>query len=175
MTTAVELFNVPKRRLLFAQLAPQRGRRRSAYTHTFGGPAKHQGNRPPRCKRSLVLFYDFDLTDPALAFLRAPGLSRFPIFAPIFTGSHSPFYRSFSGVHVGYRVLSDKAIQILAERPKDYDGLSDFPEELYSTRGNLTQARSASDGTVACSRPVAGAPGLCQTSPRAVYRSETSR
>jgi hypothetical protein len=132
MTTGVEIFDVPRRGLMFARLARRHPRGGAWFTHLFGGPPRHEGIVPAGCRLPLVSLYDFDVSDPTLGFPETVGFRRFPLYAPIFTASYSPFYRrGVVGLHVAYRVLSDKAIEVVSARTEDYDYFQDkFPQKL---------------------------------------------
>jgi hypothetical protein len=134
MAVTVEMFDVPGRRLLGAELVPPRRLSALRFKHTFGGPAKHRGIVPAGCRRPLVLLYTFDLADPLLTFLRSPSLPFLPLYCPFFTASYSHTYRSQTGIHVGYQVMSASEIKILAEQVADYDGGSEsIPSSFRST------------------------------------------
>jgi hypothetical protein len=99
----------------------------AASCHRFGGHASHSGTRFSPKQPAATLLFTLDLTDPPVSF-NPPALKTFPIY-----------FACSSFVEFCYRVLSDKAIKILAN-PYPRCGASyfkDWPRRLPRAWGYL--------------------------------------
>jgi hypothetical protein len=90
------------------------------YKHTFGGASRHSGVVPAGGKQPLHLLYSLDTSDPKLT-LKIPGVRWLPLY-------HGFIYDNRD---VGYRVLSDSAIEILHVETTEI--AKDFPYANYPT------------------------------------------
>jgi hypothetical protein len=94
-----------------SRVVPQQNR---AFEHRFGGPPIHQGTTPPGSKQPLHLLYTFDIADPLVP-VKIPHTRYLPLY----------YCFSYNAGAVGYRVVSDEAIEILCLEEKRAQ--RDFP------------------------------------------------
>src|SRR5262249_32437184 len=107
------LFQVPKLKV-FGLDAGESDR----FGHTFGGPPRHKGIVPRRGKQPVHLVYCLNTADRKVG-VKIPGVRWLPLY-------HG-FVYDWCGL--GYRVVSDTAIEILHMETLDIP--EDFPYENY--------------------------------------------
>ena len=88
------------------------------YSHTFGGPRRHNGTTPRGCAQPLHLLYTFDTTDPSFP-VRIPGVRYLPLY----------YSFPYNAGACGYRVLSDNEIEVLYMETETIE--PNFPFEDY--------------------------------------------
>jgi hypothetical protein len=110
-----------------------RDAKRKRTNHFSGGEAVHQGSVCSKCKRSLTLFWDVDLSDP-----------QFPAFVSEAFGSigRLPFYMCWQCLYVSYRVVAPKEVTLF--RLDSYCDPLKKEESPYSDSLNVLPRRKVS-------------------------------
>ncbi len=109
----VLLFDVPRQKVY--GIEPGRPGR---FLHSFGGPARHRGAVPARCRQPLHLVYTLDLSDRRVG-VTVPGVRLLPLY-------HGFVYENCA---LGYRVVSDEEIEVLHLPSRRVS--KDFPDRDY--------------------------------------------
>jgi len=79
--------------------------RKSNYDHWQGGPAYHEGAKCTKCKRALLLLWDFNAKDPRFV------VDGRPLFKPL---KRLPLYYCWTCVSdIDYRVVAPDRIEVL--------------------------------------------------------------